>query len=124
VGVVGTFLKGAVGTVGGAKYWLIAIAAVAVVSFGLGYVRASKSAEGILADRVASATAEGAKAQHDSDEKDWAVAKIDFTKRTAADLLRNQKVITITKEIPILVPQDKACELSANAMKALNEVTK
>ena len=77
-----TLLGGATSFVGGAQYWLIAIAVATVASGAFGYYEGSDhvTKEVINASdaQIASASAIATKAQADKDSKDFASTKADY----------------------------------------------
>jgi hypothetical protein len=111
-------------SIGGAKWWLLAIAITAAASFAGGYQRATRLAEGILADRVLEAYDKGAAAQKRWDDAQHKKAMADYIRRTEANQKRDRVAEEIISQVPVLVPHNDACTISAEAMKALNEVIK
>lgn len=108
---------------GGAQYWLIAIAVASAVAFGGGYWTATSQAENKLIAATAEAYSKGTAAQQKYDAAALKAAKADFNKRAAANKKRDDFFNTVLPTLPTLVPEVKECTYSADAMKKLNEVT-
>jgi hypothetical protein len=117
-----SLLTGGASFLSGAKYWLIGCGIACVIAFGAGYYKATSMAEDKLITATASAYANGTAAQKKKDDGDYKVALADAIKRKGLDDARHVRIQTIIERLPALVPAKTECTISADAMKALNEV--
>ena len=110
---------------GGAKYWLIALAVSNIATGAIFYYKGSdhvltKTINATTAQLV-SARAEGAAAQSKQDADDQASTKADYEKRLAADAKRNAALEALLKNKPILIPHNAVCLVSKATMSLLND---
>lgn len=102
----------------------IALGLGALVSFGTGmygFDRGVRNAYDV-AERVAvNARADQLRADTEQFDQQADVAKAEFERRLSATTIRNIAHDATTKDIPMLVPRQKACVISASAMTRLND---
>lgn len=126
VGAVEVAAKGFFGSamsfVGGAQYWLIAIAVATALAFGGGYYVAVSQAEKLQLQAVQDAYTKATTAQAKYDAAALKAAKADFDKRVKAAAHRDDVFNSILPTLPTLVPDVKECTYSPEAMQKLNEV--
>lgn len=111
--------------VGGSKAWLIAIALVAAVTFGIGYASGTRTITRINAKELASAQDRAAAAQAAHDRQQLEAAQKDTEARRKAQAASTEAAQVIYRDRTKIVRVPEACReaatVPADAMRRLND---
>lgn len=132
-GLLSAAIKGATGLVGGAgsllggaQYWLLAMAVTSVAAGAFGYYEGNAQVITKVINasnaQIAAAHDDATKAQADRDAKDFAADRADYERRLASAQSRAAALQAALNHLPKLVPHQAECKVSAEAMKSLNAV--